>query len=164
VLRFCVAPKGNLELFCSVYIDQTRPHCFRMDWHATAFACLLTRCNAGSNNAMSNTITAITTKSSINVNPLGLLIPIRFLFRLNMRCTNTALCSVNFARRRYFSVIFEYSKSSVCLKVPHVQLQSIFRLAGRVKKFAGILLQGVSALCILHLPAIIDYQTDSHRL
>jgi hypothetical protein len=37
-----------------------------------AFACLLTRCNAGSRIASNNAMTAITTKSSIRVNPLFL--------------------------------------------------------------------------------------------
>ena len=45
------------------------PHCLRFDRQATALACFFTRCNAGINIAINSAIMAITTKSSINVNP-----------------------------------------------------------------------------------------------
>ena len=46
------------------------PHCLRFDWQVAAFAYSLTRCSAGINNAINSAMMAITTKSSINVNPL----------------------------------------------------------------------------------------------
>jgi hypothetical protein len=53
-------------------VAQRVPHCFRFDWQTTALACLLTRCNVGSNIAINNAIMAITTKSSIKVKPFDL--------------------------------------------------------------------------------------------
>jgi hypothetical protein len=48
------------------------PHCLRFDRQRTVFACFLTRCSAGINIAINNAMIAITTSSSINVNPFRL--------------------------------------------------------------------------------------------
>jgi hypothetical protein len=53
-----------------VYIAKIVPHCLRFDWQATARACSRTRCKAGINIAINRAIIAITTKSSISVNPV----------------------------------------------------------------------------------------------
>jgi hypothetical protein len=46
------------------------PHCLRLAWQITDFACFLTRWSAGINIAINNAMIAITTRSSINVNPV----------------------------------------------------------------------------------------------
>ena len=54
------------------YAANATPHCLSFDWQPTALACLLTRCSVGSNIAINNAMTAITTKSSISVKPFVL--------------------------------------------------------------------------------------------
>jgi len=63
---------GKNPLLSCVYMDQMRAHWCRFDWQATVLACLLTRCSAGINIAISSAMIAITTRSSINVNPAPL--------------------------------------------------------------------------------------------
>jgi hypothetical protein len=62
-----------------VYIAAAEPICFRLDWHITAFACFFIFVSAGINIAINNAIIEITTKSSIKVNPLWLLMIIILL-------------------------------------------------------------------------------------
>jgi len=58
-----------LPLLSSQYIFQKMPHCFNWTWQDTFLACCLTRCSAGIRIDISTAMTAITTSSSMSVNP-----------------------------------------------------------------------------------------------
>jgi hypothetical protein len=52
-----------------VYIEKKEPHCFRFDIHIVALVVFLVLARAGISIDIRSAIMAITTKSSINVNP-----------------------------------------------------------------------------------------------
>ncbi len=81
----------------------------------TVLACFFTRCSAGINIAINNAIMAITTKSSISVNPLqypGLEVLRLCMINLltsasafSMRCAKAALCLLNLGYLAGYSII-----------------------------------------------------------
>lgn len=63
---------GSCPWLSSAYRASTWPHCLRFDRQITALVCLLTRCSVGSSIAINSAMTAITTNSSMRVNPAHL--------------------------------------------------------------------------------------------
>src|SRR5579859_3233195 len=64
-----VAPDGRLSPLSSVYMWMPRAICFKLLTHEACFALAFARANAGNNNPARIAMMAMTTNSSINVNP-----------------------------------------------------------------------------------------------
>ncbi|MBA7717006.1 hypothetical protein ES703_126093 [subsurface metagenome] len=69
-------PWGKVPFSCS-YIIKAKANCLRFEPQATALACCLAACNAGTNIPISIAITAITTSNSMSVKAVRLIM-VRF--------------------------------------------------------------------------------------
>ena len=151
-----------------------RPHCFSNAWQATALACFFTRDRAGINIPISNAIIAITTKSSINVNPLRLY-TITFSLSQNLVLYNyfskpnrSCLTAANVVDKITFLLRIETSLNSTRLKIPNQRIfgiaiaffrsanlfYRIYRIPGIAQKF-GV----VPPPERLHIRHVITYKT-----
>jgi hypothetical protein len=65
-------------------MEKTRLHWCRFDWHTTALARFLARWRVGTNIPSSKAMLAITTRSSINVNPFALRMTILLLSKKDL--------------------------------------------------------------------------------
>src|SRR5262249_46234076 len=68
-----LSPEGGSRLYDDSYVMIARPICFKLFWHCERRAASRACCTAGSKSDIRIAIIAITTRSSIKVNPTRLL-------------------------------------------------------------------------------------------